>query len=118
MAASSPEVAQFSEDLPALVHEFSHFGLDVGATCLVLGAPHAVFLGPLTGLLFLGSNRLKFQVADVDLFLDADEVGLGTCVAFPARVHLLAQHPKSAFFVFALLSDVVEAFTAFSQVGL
>ena len=54
----------------------------------------------------------------MDLFLDADEVGLGTCVAFPARVHLLAQHPKSAFFVFALLSDVVEAFTAFSQVGL
>ena len=39
-------------------------------------------------------------------------------MTFTTGVHLLAQHPESAFFVLALFPDGAQAFASFSEIGL
>ena len=116
MASASTKVAQFPQHLPSFVHQFPKLCLDVGSTSFVLRTAQTVVFSTLAHVFFLGSRRIEFHVADVDLFLNADEVGLSACVPFSARVDLLAEHPQAPFFVFALLSNGAQTFTAFSKV--
>ena len=118
MTATSTEIAQLTQYLSAFVHEFSQFCLDVGTAGFVLRSSKTVLFSALTRVLFLGANRLEFKVAHVNLFLSGDEVGLGTSVSFTAGVDLFTQHPKTALFILALLSNGAEALTPFGKVGL
>ena len=118
MTATSTEVAQFTQYLSAFIHEFSQLCLDVGTAGLVLRSTKAVLFCALTGVLFLGANRLELKVAHVNLFLNGDEVGLGPRVSLPAGVDLFTQHPKTAFLILALLSNGAEALAPFGKIGL
>ena len=85
VASASTKVAQFPQHLPSFVHQFPKFCLDVGSTSFVLRTAQTVVFGTLAHVFFLGTRRIEFHVADVDLLLNADEVGLSACVPFAAR---------------------------------
>ena len=90
----------------------------MGATCFIFGATNSVFFRALSGMLFFGSNRLQFEVVDVDLFLESKEVGLRSSMTFSRRVDLFGEDAQTPFLIVALLTDVGETVTAFGQIGL
>ena len=69
----------------------------MGATCFVFAATNSVFFRALSGMLFFGSNRLQFEVVDVDLFLESKEVGLRSSMTFSRRVDLFGEDAQTFF---------------------